>query len=134
MTVELHYRKEQSTLFGSIWRPVAEVLLEGPDGRFVDLFYIDSGADITLISDEVGEILGLKRPDTRLIELAGVGGQSISVHKVKLPLTIGDHTFRSGVAWAIRNDVPLLLGRTGIFDQFKVEFDQKSLITRFDKY
>lgn len=134
MSVELHYRKEASALFGSIWRPVAEVLLEGPNGRFTDLFYIDSGADITLIPDEVGIIIGLERKDIQLTQLTGVGGRSIRVHEVKIPLTIGEYIFRSEEAWAIRNHVPLLLGRTGVFDQFKVEFDQKALITRFNKY
>ena len=94
MSVELHYRKEASALFGSIWRPVAEVLLEGPNGRFTDLFYIDSGADITLIPDEVGIIIGLERKDIQLTQLTGVGGRSIRVHEVKIPLTIGEYIFR----------------------------------------
>ena len=132
--IEMEYRKELSKLYGSIWRPVAEVLLEGPRCSFSDLFYVDSGADIKLIPDEMGRLLGLERPQEGKQELAGVGGHTIGVHVVILPMSIGGHRCHAQVAWAFNDDVPLLLGRTDIFDTFRVGFDQQALVTRFDSY
>jgi hypothetical protein len=59
MEIEFAFRKESSGLFGSIGRPVARVIVIHRRRRVPQLFYVDSGADITLIPKSVGDLLGL---------------------------------------------------------------------------
>ena len=54
------YRKEYSKLFGTVYRPVAEVYFKDAEGRdLISFMYVDSGADITLLPRELGENLDL---------------------------------------------------------------------------
>jgi hypothetical protein len=40
--------------------------------------------------------------------------------------------FPIGVAWALEEDVPPLLGRSDLFDRFKVVFDQTERVIIFE--
>lgn len=59
MEIEFAFRKESSGLFGFIGRPVARLIVIHRRRRVPQLFYVDSGADITLIPKSVGDLLGL---------------------------------------------------------------------------
>lgn len=48
--IKYHYRKESSIISGTVLRPVAEVTLEYNDQSIEAVMYIDSGADITMVS------------------------------------------------------------------------------------
>lgn len=58
--ITFHYRKESSIITGAILRPVADVVLQLGKRKVEIAMYIDSGADITMISLELGKALGLK--------------------------------------------------------------------------
>jgi antitoxin (DNA-binding transcriptional repressor) of toxin-antitoxin stability system len=47
MEIEFAFRKESSGLFGFIGRPVARLIVIRRRRRVPQLFYVDSGADIT---------------------------------------------------------------------------------------
>jgi hypothetical protein len=84
------YRKEYSKLFGTIYRPVAEVYFKDAEGRdLVSFMYVDSGADITLIPRELGENLGLTIEEEEIQEISGVGGGSIPVIIKTIEMRIG---------------------------------------------
>jgi len=83
---------------------------------------IDSGADISLIPKSVGEQLGFKR--TQLKYLGGVGGRAgyyINYANVK----IANKKFTAPFAWMTNDDLPMLLGRQGIFSKFNICFKEK---------
>ena len=63
MEIEFGFRKEKSSLFGEIKRPVARVILINKEIKIPEIFYVDSGADITLIPRSVGELLQLEDPE-----------------------------------------------------------------------
>lgn len=117
------YRKEKSPS-GTIYRPVAKIKLFGPNTiQLEQSFYIDSGADCSLIPFGVGEILGLKTKG-RAQRIGGIGG-FIEIFHSRVKMSIGNFQFYCLLAWAQTERVPCLLGREDVFDHFNVLFNQK---------
>ena len=90
--------------------------------------YIDSGADISLIPRQLGDVLGLSFSKGQVSSIRGIGKGTISVIISNVDAIIGTRTLKTRIAWALTEDVPLILGRLDIFDAFKVTFDQKNSI------
>ena len=110
------------TPIGFVRVPTARVVLS--HGRkTVELeMTIDSGADLSMIPYQVGVGLGLATGKT-VHNLSGVaGGLPYLLRRVLFRL--GPFSFHARVAWAQRDDVPILLGRAGVFDRFAITFDE----------
>ena len=120
------YRREPSVAFGSILRPVAGLVLSTKTSTLEVAMYIDSGADMTLIPFGLGRSLGFRqRPTERILELSGISGAGVPYVLRTARIRIGNQAFTIRVAWALIEDVPLLLGRTDIFPRFQILFDEK---------
>jgi hypothetical protein len=129
MRIEFPYRKEKSSTFGVIFRPVAKVTLEN---EFDQWLYVDSGADITLIPLSVGDLIGLRRSkQDKLQRIMGVGKSSVPIIVKTTLMCIGSMSFRARVAWCQVEEVPPLLGRTDVFSKFSVTFREKEGVTIF---
>jgi hypothetical protein len=116
---------------GEVWRPVADVELKSIRGHWFPVsMYVDSGADVTLIPSDFGKLLGMDLSKNR-VALAGVTRHTLKVSLQSTRIRIGSSILEARVAVAFRNDVPYLLGRTGIFEAFKINFEQRRLLTRF---
>ncbi|MFQ5813202.1 MAG: hypothetical protein ACE5I2_08460 [Anaerolineae bacterium] len=100
--IEFDYRRERLRTGETIFRPVAKVYLLRQEGEWVaEYFYVDSGADYTLIPYRMGRFLGLEKIASEIREMGGI------------------------------ERVPFLLGREGVFDHFDVTFQQRSKKTIF---
>jgi len=126
--VRFEFREEKSKHFGSIYRPIAEVRLHG-EVVVNELFYIDSGADITIIPRTVGELLGLHLEESEIIDLYGIGETALSVVVRNMDMEIGDTKFSARIGWSLTERVPLLLGRLDVFDRFEITFKQREGFT-----
>jgi predicted aspartyl protease len=125
MTIEFSYREEESEITGKILRPVAALEFRSKDGEWIEIrTYIDSGADITLIPLSFGRLLGLDLKKEDIKHLRGVGGGEVPVIVTKVDIRIDGIEFPIGVAWALEEEVPPLLGRSDVFDKFTVVFNQ----------
>lgn len=123
MEIEFAFRKEHSDLFSSILRPVARVVVVHRRRRIPQLFYVDSGADITLIPKSVGDLLGLKLTSPREIrEIKGIGERGVPIVIRRLQFQVGSKVFSARVAWCLLEEVPLLLGRLDCFRLFTLAF------------
>ena len=123
-TIIFRYRTERSRLFGTIKRPVAKVYVRDVSGNWVPCFmYIDSGADFTIIPYRFGLMLGL-RLEGPVEEVYGIGG-GIPIIIKRLELKIGDVIINARVGWSLREDVPFLLGRMDVFNEFNIEFRER---------
>ncbi len=112
-------------------RPVANVELKAGRGHwFPASMYIDSGADLTLIPSDFGKLLGMNLDENRSA-LAGVTGAPMKVSLQSAKIRIGASIQEAKVAVALRNDVPYLLGRDGVFKAFKIAFEEYRALTRF---
>ncbi len=125
------YRREFSPVLGEILRPVANVELRAVRGHwFPASMYVDSGADMTLIPSDFGKLLGMDLSKNRSA-LAGVTGAPMKVSLQSTETRIGASVQQAKVAVALRNDVPYLLGRDGVFKAFKITFEEYKQLTSF---
>jgi len=132
--IKFNYRKEQLHTGEIIYRPVAEVhLLKDKNEWTTELFYVDSGADYTLIPYQMGRFLGLEKIASEVKEIGGIGGK-ISVRFVTVLMKIMNHTFNCTIAWAQIEHVPFLLGRADVFEHFDITFQQRKKKTIFKRH
>lgn len=125
------YRREYSQALGEILRPVANVELSSNRGHwFPASMYIDSGADMTLIPSDFGKLLGMNLKNNRT-DLAGVTGAPMRVSLQSSQIRIGSTVQTARIAVALRNDVPYLLGRDGVFKAFRIVFEEFKSLAAF---
>ena len=132
MEIEFDFREEQSRLFGPILRPVAEIVFVNGNKEILESVYVDSGADVSLMPKSVGDALGftIEKSDN-IIEIKGVGERGIPVVLKKLKMKIGETFIETRIAWALIEEVPLLLGRVDVFNFFDICFkkNKKTVFT-----
>jgi Cauliflower mosaic virus peptidase (A3) len=108
------------------WEPEYPVTLSNGSISHDALMLVDSGAELSLISRDVGNLLGFQVANREIVsEGTGVGGKVEYVTR-EIDLTIDGNSFKAPVAWLQTEitDAPLLLGREVIFDLFNIEFIQ----------
>jgi hypothetical protein len=123
----LVYRHET---LGDIIQPYASVILRAGSHSFVGEFLIDSGADISLIPRGVGELLGLTSGEGEINDLGDLQATLPAVYR-EVEMQIGEERLQVRLAWALTEDVPLILGRLDVFDFFDIEFRQRERCTIF---
>lgn len=116
--IEFPYQKERSKLFGEILRPAAE-------------FEIETGAGWILPRSFI-RVLNIKVEKEKVEEIRGIGEGVVPIIVKKCRIKLGDEIFEARIAIALIEEVPYILGRTDIFDRYKVCFDQKKGIIRFE--
>jgi len=127
------YKTEITSKKQKIIRPVAEVYLKALSNYWIKFYpYIDSGADVTMIPLSLGKLLGFRINESKVQQIGGIR-RSIPVIFIKAHLKIGNEELPMSLAWALIEDVPPLLGRTDVFDIFKVTFEQYKRIIIFEK-
>ena len=130
--IKFRYKKEPSIITGTILRPVADVILEFGRHKVEAAMYIDSGADITMISLELGKALGLKQsPQDEILEIKGVSGSGVPYILKSANIFLNGKKLRIRLAWALIEEVPLLLGRMDIFNKFKILFNERNTLITF---
>lgn len=123
MEIEFDFRKEESNLFGKIYRPVAKITLIHGKNQVPEIFYVDSGADLTLLPRSVGEILGFKNPKPQeIVDIKGIGDKGVPIVLRRVAMVLGDFKVSARIGWALIEDVPLLLGREDFFKYFRIVF------------
>ncbi len=123
--IEFDYRREKLHSGEIIYRPIAKVyLLRNASEWIAEYFYIDSGADYTLIPFQMGRFLGLDKVDLKVKNISGIGGK-IEVRLGIIPMKIGEYQFDCTIGWSGIESVPFLLGREDVFEHFEIIFRQK---------
>ena len=126
------YKEESLGEKRIIKRPVADVSLQTKTGSWIEFHpYIDSGADVTMIPLSLGKLLGFEIDENKIQQIGGIRG-SVPVIYTKAALRVGEKEILIQLAWALVEEVPPLLGRTDVFDSFKVIFDQTKGIIIFE--
>ncbi len=126
MNIEFKYRKMESTIVGTIERPLADIFVKSKDGDWIEFHpFIDSGADITLLPYSFGIMLDLSKELGDIKELKGVRGIGLPVIITRVKMRIGEVELEPRVAWALIEEAPPLLGRLDIFDKFNITFREK---------
>jgi hypothetical protein len=118
-----NWREEASQIFGKIKRPIAEVFFKDVNGHWRAItLYVDSGADISILRRSYGELLGLEVSKGRPTKFKGFGKGEIKAYLHDLELKIGEEVIKIKVGICDNDEVPNVLGRTGVFDKYIVTF------------
>ena len=119
------------------WKPLFEIEISKNKVDFINrAMLVDSGADISVISKDFGELLGLSISDNEKIYSAnGVGGGVLKYVEREIYFKInGKSVIKTPVAW-IQDDryKEMIIGREVVFDAFDIEFKQADEIIIFRK-
>jgi hypothetical protein len=124
--IRQRFREERSSL-GIVLRPVAEAILEKDSFAVEVPMYVDSGADVSMIPFRFGKALGFKQEKEDTIqEIRGVSGEGVPYILTKVTLLLNGKRLKIRMAWALVEEVPMLMGRMDIFDKFRVVFDERN--------
>ncbi len=115
------FARENSSSLGFVYRPIAKVGLKDANGDMFELsMLVDSGADISILSKRIGDIMGVDVEEGEAKVFRGIVGEMIAyVHKI--PLFINGKEVEIRVAFAL-SEIPNLLGRLDIFKNFEISF------------
>ena len=128
------FNKEKNKL-GVIFRPFAKVILQKDSISVEVSMLIDSGADISMIPFSFGKALGFKQKETDIIsEVQGISGAGVPYIVKKVNFILNKKPLNVRIAWALVEEVPILMGRLDIFDKFKIIFDQRKSWIVFEEY
>ncbi|MBR8826964.1 MAG: retropepsin-like domain-containing protein [Gomphosphaeria aponina SAG 52.96 = DSM 107014] len=110
----------------SLWMPMYSVNLRTSHNEIKDCqMLIDSGADISLITLQMGQELGLTRSEEEeLLFARGIGGEIGYVLR-RIQIMIDQKLISAAVAWCQDESInDLIIGRKDVFDAFDIEFRQ----------
>ena len=115
------FTEEISSSLGTVYRPIVKVGLKDADGDiFETSMIVDSGADITVLSKRIGDIMGIDVEKGEEKIFRGIVGEIIAyVHWI--PLFIDGKELEVRAAFALA-EVPNLLGRLDVFRNFEINF------------
>jgi hypothetical protein len=124
--VRIRMLKVRSILTGQ-WEPMYPVLFKLDDGSSMNFnMLVDSGADISFISKNIGEQLGLTKAPHETVETAFGVGSRLSYLNRTLNVKIDDTELSVRFLWSQDEGVDdIILGRLDVFDRFDVLFSQK---------
>ena len=119
--------------------PTIPITLFGNKGTSIDaVALIDSGADVTTLPKDIGELLELDLKSNKT-EVRGIGGTLAAVNE-RITIKIGNahETYRLRIPVMVpltdSKTVPeILLGRAGIFNQFDIIFKERDAKIVFKK-
>ena len=126
MTLSFSYKSVKRPDGTEVKTPSIPVVFSGKE-RFETLALLDSGADISAMSEDVAEILGLDLSGER-DSAYGIGGKVNAVEsKVNITIEKGHEKYNFLIPVKVilgDYDFPILLGRAGFFDKFIISFDE----------
>jgi len=120
--IEFEFKKVLSKKFGEVLKPLIPVTLVGAKQVVRTSMLLDSGADLSMIPYSVGEALGLELKMENRSEVQGIGEGSVPYILSRTGIKFGDIEASVRVGWALIEEIPLILGRLDLFQQFSVEF------------
>ena len=106
-------------------RPIVEIELSKGNQARKFLALIDSGADQITMPSAIAEVFGIEREACPKRGVVGVSMERTEGFVGELDFRIQHQTdtFKAPVVF-IDTDVPVLLGREGFFDQYRIKFEQ----------
>ena len=134
--IEFPFKKRYSEKLGDILKPIIPVSIIGPKKSVNIFMLLDSGADISLIPYSVGETIGLELDMANHSEVHGIGEGSVPYILSNVGLNIGNVELSMRIGWALIEEVPFILGRLDLFQNFSVvfrEFDNKIILEQHNK-
>lgn len=132
MVLKFPFRKEKSSILGTIYRPIARVLFwSDKDNDWMALrMIVDSGADYTLLPRFMAGRLGINlEKDCKTFTTFGIGGGERVYFLPKIKVKLGNWERFIPIGFLERNEIPPLLGRHQFLETFETLFSSNHTIT-----
>lgn len=126
MKLKFPYGIRYSPGFGKILTISIWLNVESPTGIKPFLFIFDTGADTTSFPVSAAKKLGIdldKCPDE---SMTGYEGTTVLVYRSEIKIHFNNKNFTIPCVFNPNEEVPILLGRTGIIDRFNITLDGKN--------
>ena len=118
------------TLHKQYLMPIIPILIEG----YKLWTFVDSGATFSILSVDEAHRIGIEWDKGRRQMIVVGDGSFIPTYFHNLPLQIGSHEVIAPIGFSERLGVGFnILGRTGIFDQFEVCFNDHDRKVTFER-
>ena len=86
-----------------------------------------------MIPLRLGKALGFKQiPSDVIYEARGISGGVPYILKEAI-FILNNHRYKAKIAWALIEEIPLLLGRLDIFSRFRIIFNEKQGYIDFEE-
>jgi len=129
--ITFNFRKERSSLLGTIYRPMTLVLFQNKiTGTFKPVsMIVDTGADYTLLPKFLALNLGINlSKDCRRLQTSGVGGnETVFFCKEKIYVRLGEWKRKIPLGFLDNDFIPPLFGRHQFFETFRTVFNHHQL-------
>lgn len=120
------YLRLVQPLVGSLFQPMVEAILSFGNMSLRQAFFLDSGADISLIPASLGQALGLRRNPDQTTSVRGLSAERADLNLVEVHVQIGQtREFPIRVGWLTDDNLPPLLGRLDVFERLTFEFNHE---------
>ena len=133
MEVSFAFEKRPSTIFGTVYRPVASVSFWSKNAYTWSeiLLVVDSGADYTILPRYWAGNLGIDlEKEAVLYKTSGVGGEAKTYFIKSWKIKLGEREMSIPLGFLDQDNVPPLLGRQDFLETIKVVFNRHT--TTFD--
>lgn len=111
---------------GNRFLPIIPVAIKNNDKIIETTGYIDSGASISAFNTEIGELAGIDYRKGKVVYPKGTAGK-IKAYSVETTLIVASKEIRSEVLFSKELSTKFnLIGLKGVFDAFKITFDNKN--------
>jgi len=129
MTLSFKYGILPDKFTNDTKKPVIKITLHGRNQMPIDVIaLVDSGADVSLIPKGLADYLNLRKGKKEISK--GIGGE-IGIWNSSINITVrGGHErhLLKNIPIQIAEDdnFPIIIGRSGFFEKFKVTIDEKN--------
>ncbi|MEK6860165.1 MAG: hypothetical protein AABX54_05115 [Nanoarchaeota archaeon] len=117
-----------------IYRPMIPLRIKAKES-FDALAILDSGSDITIIPKEIAEVIRVDYKNDNSI--SGISGFPIRAKEGKVNIEFGKgreiYIFEIPVLVPEKENLAVIIGRLGFFEQFKITFDESKKRIEFKK-
>ena len=111
--------------FGKIIDPMVNLAVKTGEGWREFKFLVDSGADATTLPISLADYLGIRLDRRKKIKIGGIAGEGVVGYAAQVPLRFGEAELTVR-CFFIESEVIPLLGRTDVFDRFRIIFDYQT--------
>lgn len=112
---------------GGVLRPVIPIKLKNGNQEIGYQVLVDSGADLCLFDEEIGNALGIDVKSGEPKEVFGVGGKSSIYYLHQVRIIVGGHPYDITAGFMVNVAGRVMrygvVGQKGFFDIFVVKFD-----------
>ncbi len=136
MVLKFSYRKEKSSIFGVIYRPIAQVYIwSKQNSTWSEIWMIvDTGADYTLLPRFMASELGVNlEKDCRIFNTYGIGGTEKVYFLAKIKVKLGNWERLIPVGFLERDEIPPLMGRHLFMETFETVFSTNHTLSLLTK-